>query len=83
MRSSSVVAPGTRSDIPMPRLSKRISRVNSPRRSQYATEDGQLPADIQVRVGALRVDEIDRAVAHDSVRDVDVAAPGKAHFGHA
>jgi hypothetical protein len=34
MRSSSVVAPGTRSDMPMPRLSKRISRVNSASRSQ-------------------------------------------------
>ena len=35
IRSSSVVAPGTRSDMPMPRLSKRMSRVNSASRSQY------------------------------------------------
>ena len=47
------------------------------------TELRELPADLQVRVRTLRVDEVDRAVAHDAVRDVDVAAPGEAHFGHA
>ncbi len=34
IRSSSGVAPGTRSDMPIPRLSNRISRLNSARRSQ-------------------------------------------------
>jgi len=33
MRSSSVVAPGTRSDMSMPRLSNMITRANSASRS--------------------------------------------------
>ena len=69
--------------MPMPRLSKRIEPRELAEPLAVPAELRELPADLQVRVGTLRVDEIDRAVAHDAVCDVDVAAPGKAHFGHA
>jgi hypothetical protein len=40
MRASSVGAPPTRSDMPVPRLSKRISRANDPTRSMNAARPG-------------------------------------------
>jgi hypothetical protein len=43
----------------------------------------QLPADLEMRVRALRVDQIDRPVADDAVRDVDVAAARESDLRHA
>ena len=43
----------------------------------------ELPCDLEMGVGALDVDEVERAVADDSVRDVDVAAAPEADLRHA
>ncbi len=43
----------------------------------------ELPVHVQVGVRALRVDEVDRAIADDAIRHVDVAAAGEANLGHA
>ncbi len=48
-----------------------------------APELRKLPVDLQVRIGALGVHEIDGTVPDDAVGDVDVAAPREAHLGHA
>ncbi len=43
----------------------------------------QLPVDLEMRVGALHVDEVDGPVPDDAVRDVDVAAAREPDLGHA
>ncbi len=48
-----------------------------------APELRQLPVHLEVRDRPLDVDEVDRPVAHDAVRDVDVAAAREADVAHA
>src|SRR5262249_36667383 len=43
----------------------------------------KLGMDLEVRVGALHVSEVDRPVAHDAVGDIDVATPREANVVHA
>jgi hypothetical protein len=43
----------------------------------------KLPGNLEVRVSALHVDEVDVPLADDAVCDVDVAAPREAHLRHA
>lgn len=45
-------------------------------------ERRQLPVDVQVRERALDVDEVDRAVADDAIRDIDVPARRESNLGH-
>src|SRR5438105_8839153 len=81
MRVSSVGAPLTRSDIPVPRLSKRIRRQNEESRSRNGAK---LPIDqcsSRCRDVAGDEDEIERAATADLVGDVDVAASGVLRLG--
>jgi hypothetical protein len=73
IRCSSVGRGWTRSDIPQPRLSKRIRREKEARRSRKAAMGGQLPDVGEVRDPAQHQDEVDRTVADHLVGDVDVA----------
>ena len=82
MRVSSVVAPGTRSDMPMPRLSKRMSRRERSDALAEGAEQRQLPVHLEVRIGAFHVDDVDGAVAVDGPGDGDIAALGKVDIGH-
>ena len=76
MRCSSVgsSSSGTRSESPVPRLSKRISRENEASRRRKRANDGSLPEVLEVRDPAHDEDEVERAVADDLVGDVHVAA---------
>ena len=47
-----------------------------------APELRKLPVHLEVRHGALDVDEVDGSVADDAVRDVDVAAAREPDLGH-
>jgi hypothetical protein len=74
MRVSSVGAPLTRSDMPVPRLSNRISRQNDESRSRKGAKLGIAPVKLEMRDVAGNEDEIEGAFAADLVGDVDLAA---------
>ncbi len=73
---------GHRIGEPGPRLSNRISRENDARRSRNARESRLLPHHLDVRDPARHVDEVERAGAHDLIRDVDAVARGVSGLGN-
>src|SRR5213596_2960797 len=73
IRTSSGESAGTASDMPVPRLSKTISRANEAMRSKRAQE-GNGPRKLDVRGRPGNEDDVERPVAGDPVGDVDVAA---------
>ncbi len=81
MRVSSVAAPLTGSDMPWPRLSKRIRRENDARSPIERGHARHLPSELDVRREGRDVHEVERAVAHHLVRDRDVSAARVAGLG--
>src|ERR1700694_2827095 len=82
MRCSSVgsLSLDTRSERPVPRLSKRISRENRGQPAEKASVLGDLPGHFYIRDPARNPNKVERATADDLVRDVDVTAFGLAGF---
>ena len=78
IRASRSGTPGGRSDMPVPRLSKRISRPIAASRSRKRAWRRLAPVHLEVREEAGHEDEVDRAVAGHLVGDAQVAAAGVA-----
>ncbi len=75
MRVSSSAAPATRSDMPVPRLSKKIRRAKEADPFEERAHVRAPPTPNSTCETKPRdVDEVERAVADDLVRDADVAA---------
>src|SRR2546421_4050104 len=76
IRSSSVGRSWTltRSDSPVPRLSKRISRLKEARRRKKRAPERLLPADLEVRHPTRDEHEVQPALSQNLVGDVEVAA---------
>ena len=81
MRSSSVESPTSRSESPVPRLSKRITRLKAASRLHPVAVERILPGEVHVRDPARDDDEVERSVADDLVGNADVAALGVACLG--
>ena len=74
MRCSSVGSSSiaTRSERPVSRLSKRIRRER--RQGARGSARGKAPpADVEVGNPPLYIDEVERSIADDLIRDIDVA----------
>ena len=74
MRSCSVGAPITRSDMPVPRLSERMRRRRPAELLAPASGDRHLPRQLHVREEAGHEDDVEVAAADDLVGDRDVPA---------
>ncbi len=81
IRVSRFAIPATRSDAPVPRLSKMISRLNEAIRSKNAPRAGSSQSSSTFENGPGHVDEIERPVTDDLVGDADVAALRVARLG--
>ncbi len=81
IRASSVGAPATRSDMPVPRLSNRRSREKVPSSLEPASEGRHVPPELDVRDEAGHVDEVERPASEHLVGDGDFSAPCVQGFG--
>ena len=81
IRSSGGGMPSTGSDMPVPRLSNTIRREKDASRRRKRAQRRQLPAQFNVREEPRHEHQIDGPLAHDLVRDRDVAAAGVARLG--
>ena len=76
---SSVYAPASRSDNPMPRLSKAMTRANEPKRSKKRAIMGKGRHDLEVADEPSEDEQVDVAGTALRVGDGDIAVVGIAN----
>ena len=72
---------GTGSDMPVPRLSKRMTRAKQPGADSSAPVADRPRSGLDVRDESRNEDEVERPGADDLVRNVELPAPGVAGLG--
>ena len=81
IRDSSVGTPTTRSDMPLPRLSKRSRRPERGEPAQERRLRRDLPSQLHMEGQHGDEDQVERSLAHYLVGDVHIAAARVLRFG--